>query len=138
MWQGKILRFLTGGRGSVDITDKIAAQVGASGLRTGLCHLFVRHTSCALMICENASPEVRADIEDWLARHVPDGDPRYRHDLEGPDDMAAHLRTMLTEVSLTVPIVEGRLGLGTWQGIYLYEHRAEPHTREIVVTLHGE
>jgi secondary thiamine-phosphate synthase enzyme len=136
--QQEIIRIATRGRGTQDITSHVQRIVRASGLSTGLCHLFVRHTSCALMICENASPEVRADIEDWFGRMVPDGDPRYRHDLEGPDDMAAHLRTMLTEVSLTVPIVAGALGLGTWQGLYLYEHRAEPHTREIVVTLHGE
>lgn len=133
-----IMRLATRGRGTQDITSLVERIVQESGLRTGLCHLFVRHTSCALMICENASPEVRADIEGWFGRTVPDGDPRYRHDLEGPDDMAAHLRTMLTEVSLTVPIVDGALGLGTWQGLYLYEHRTGPHSREIVVTLHGE
>lgn len=135
--QQHLLRLTTRGRGTQDITPTLERIVQESGLGTGLCHLFVHHTSCALMICENASPEVRADIEDWLARSVPDGDPRYRHDLEGPDDMAAHLRTLLTEVSLTIPIVSGRLGLGTWQGVYLYEHRTASHSREIVVTLHG-
>lgn len=135
--QQHLLRLATRGRGTQDITPTLERIAQESGLGTGLCHLFVRHTSCALMICESASPEVRADIEDWLARNVPDGDPRYRHDLEGPDDMAAHLRTLLTGVSLTIPIMSGRLGLGTWQGVYLYEHRTAPHTREIVVTLYG-
>lgn len=138
MFHQETLAVQSPGRGTRNLTSALQKIAGASGIRTGLCNLFVRHTSCSLMICENASPEVRLDIEDWFARSTPDADPRYRHDDEGPDDMAAHLRTMLTEVSLTVPVVNGRLGLGTWQGIYLYEHRTEPHQRQIVVTLHGE
>lgn len=138
MFHQRILSIRTRGRGLFDISENISDCLSATGLQIGLCHLFVRHTSCALIICENASPEVRLDIEDWFQRNVPDADPRYRHHDEGPDDMAAHLRTMLTEVSLTLPIMEGRLGLGTWQGIFLYEHRTEPHQREIVVTLYGE
>lgn len=138
MFQQTILSVLTAGRGTQNITASVEKSLTASDVGTGLCHLFVRHTSCALMICENASPEVRMDIEDWFARTTPDADPRYRHDDEGPDDMAAHLRTMLTEVSLTIPIVAGRLGLGVWQGIYLYEHRTGSHRRDIVVTVHGE
>ncbi len=127
----------TRGRGSQDITAEIAACVRDSALPCGVAHVFVRHTSCGLTITENADPTVRRDLETLLARWAPDGDPAYRHDLEGDDDMAAHARSLLTGISLTIPFADGRLLLGTWQGIYLFEHRTQSHRREIVVTLTG-
>jgi secondary thiamine-phosphate synthase enzyme len=111
--------------------------VAASGLRCGLAHVFVQHTSCSLTITENADPDVRRDLETVMARLAPDGDPAYRHDAEGADDMAAHVRSMLTASGLSVPVGDGRLLLGTWQGIYLWEHRTAPHRRRIVITLLG-
>jgi secondary thiamine-phosphate synthase enzyme len=120
-----------------DITAAVADAVKASGLRTGLAHLFVQHTSCSLTITENADPDVRRDLETVMARLAPDGDPAYRHDAEGPDDMAAHARSMFSSTDLTVPVGEGRLLLGTWQGIYLWEHRTAPHRRRVVVTMLG-
>jgi secondary thiamine-phosphate synthase enzyme len=131
------LTITTSGRGSTEITDEIAAVVGAAPVDSGIAHIFVRHTSCGLAITENADPTVRRDLETLLARWAPDGDPAYRHDLEGDDDMAAHARSLLTGVALTVPFAGRRLLLGTWQGIYLFEHRAQAHRREIVVTLLG-
>ena len=132
-----ILEFPTPGRGTRDITDDVARAVRQSGVQTGLAHVFVQHTSCSLTITENADPDVRRDLETIIGRLAPDGDRAYRHDAEGPDDMAAHARTMLTETSLTVPIGGGRLLLGTWQGIYLWEHRTAPHRRKVVVTIIG-
>lgn len=131
----KLLSFATGGRGTMDITGDVAAVVADAGVATGLCHVFCRHTSASLMICENADPDVRADLERWLADAVPDGDPRYVHQSEGPDDMPAHIRSILTGMSLMLPVTDGRLSLGTWQGVYLYEHRAGRHDRQIVVTV---
>ncbi|MDQ9171825.1 secondary thiamine-phosphate synthase enzyme YjbQ [Oxalobacteraceae bacterium R-40] len=124
-------------RGTYNITDKVSHAVTASGVQTGVAHIFVQHTSCSLTITENADPDVRRDLETVLSRVAPDGDPAYRHDTEGPDDMAAHARTMLTDVALTVPVGNGRLLLGTWQGIYLFEHRTSPQQRRIVVTVLG-
>ena len=124
-------------RGLHDITPQVAAAVAAADVNTGLCHLFLQHTSASLVIQENADPDVLADMEDWFARTVQDGDPRYRHDDEGPDDMSAHIRTALTHTSLTVPVSAGRMALGTWQGLYLYEHRTHPHHRRVVVTVQG-
>jgi secondary thiamine-phosphate synthase enzyme len=135
--QQSILEFATAGRGTRDITDAVADAVKASGLRTGLAHIFVQHTSCSLTITENADPDVRRDLETVMARLAPDGDPAYRHDAEGPDDMAAHVRSMISSTDLTVPVGEGRLLLGTWQGIYLWEHRTAPHRRRVVVTVLG-
>jgi secondary thiamine-phosphate synthase enzyme len=135
--QQSILEFATAGRGTRDITAAVADAVKASGLRTGLAHLFVQHTSCSLTITENADPDVRRDLETVMARLAPDGDPAYRHDAEGPDDMAAHARSMISSTDLTVPVGEGRLLLGTWQGIYLWEHRTAPHRRRVVVTVLG-
>ena len=131
------LAFATTGRGTRDITDDVARAVRQSGVQTGLAHVFVQHTSCSLTITENADPDVRRDLETIIGRLAPYGDRAYRHDAEGPDDMAAHARTMLTETSLTVPIGGGRLLLGTWQGIYLWEHRTAPHRRKVVVTIIG-
>ena len=130
-----ILELSTPGRGTRDITDAVAQVVQQSGIACGLVHVFVQHTSCSLTITENASPDVRRDLETVVARLAPDGDPAYRHDEEGPDDMSAHARSVLTDTGLTVPVGGGRLLLGTWQGIYLWEHRTAPHRRKVVVTV---
>ena len=132
------LEFNTFGRGSRDITAAVADVVAHSGIRCGLAHVFVQHTSCSLLITENADPDVRHDLETLIRRLVPDGDPAYRHDTEGPDDMAAHGRAMLTSTFVTVPVGDGRLLLGTWQGIYLWEHRVAEHRRKVVVTVMGD
>jgi secondary thiamine-phosphate synthase enzyme len=132
-----ILEFQTTGRGTRDIGAEVARVVAASGVQTGLVHVFVQHTSCSLTITENADADVRRDLETVMARLAPDGDPAYRHDLEGPDDMSAHVRSVLTDTGLTVPVGAGRLLLGTWQGIFLWEHRAEPQRRRVVVTVMG-
>lgn len=131
----KILQFSTAGRGTRDITPELEDAVAASGAHTGLCHVFIQHTSASLMICEDADPVVREDLERWLAQQAPDGDALFQHNAEGPDDMPAHVRSILTGMDLTLPIVDGRLGLGTWQGIYLYEHRSGAHERKVVVTI---
>ena len=128
----------TRGRGSYEITREVQQRAAESGLRDGLCHVFVHHTSASLMLCENADPSVRTDLETFFAHLVPDGDPMFRHDVEGPDDMPAHIRSILTKMDLTLPLVNGRADLGTWQGIYLWEHRTHPHRRRITVTLYGE
>jgi secondary thiamine-phosphate synthase enzyme len=138
MIEQKTLSFNTKGRGTTEVTSEIAKTVASSGIRTGLCTLFLQHTSASLMLCENADPDVRRDLETILSRIAPDGDDEYVHDTEGPDDMAAHARTVLTSSSLTIPVGEGRLMLGTWQGIYLWEHRYEAHARSIVMTVQGE
>ncbi|WP_323002137.1 secondary thiamine-phosphate synthase enzyme YjbQ [Denitromonas sp.] len=131
------LRVRTEGRGSQEITGAVNAAVRDSGVHTGLCHVFVQHTSCSLTITENADPDVRRDLETVMARLAPDGDPAWRHDLEGPDDMAAHVRSVLTDTGLSVPVGEGRLLLGTWQGIFLWEHRHHGATRSVVITVLG-
>lgn len=128
----------TRGRGSIEITGLIDAAVHDTGIRTGLCHLFLQHTSASLVIAENADPTVREDLERFMARLAPDGDPLFRHADEGPDDMPAHIRSVLTNVSLTLPIRAGRCALGTWQGIYLWEHRHAAHRRTLVVTVQGD
>ena len=136
----------TRGRGSVEISDRISSIVKNAATRettagprvnAGIAHIFIRHTSCGLAITENADPSVRRDLETLLQRWAPDADAAYQHDQEGDDDMAAHARSLLTGTSVTVPFADGRLLLGTWQGIYLFEHRAHGHQREIVVTLLG-
>ena len=132
------LAFDTFGRGSRDITAAVADAVTRSGIRCGLAHVFVQHTSCSLLITENADPDVRHDLETILRRLAPDDDPAYRHVTEGPDDMAAHARTMLTSTSVTVPVGDGRLLLGTWQGLYLWEHRVAKYRRNVVVTVLGD
>ncbi len=124
-------------QGLQEITREVAGWVVCQGLTTGLLTLFCRHTSASLLIQENADPDVARDLEDWAAQIAP-ASADYRHQDEGPDDMPAHLRTALTGVSLSVPLTGGRLALGTWQGIYLFEHRARPHRREIVLHLIGE
>lgn len=132
------LTFETSGRGSREITHEVAAQVVGSGVACGIVQLFVQHTSCSLLLTENADPDVRRDLELLFRRLAPDGDPAYRHDAEGQDDMAAHARTLLAGCSLTVPVGNGRLLLGTWQGIYLWEHRTEGHRRNVVLTVIGD
>jgi secondary thiamine-phosphate synthase enzyme len=128
----------TRGRGLHEITGRIADWAGGSGLRNGLLTVFVRHTSASLLIQENADPAVQRDLERFFARLAPDGDRLFEHDTEGPDDMPAHVRSALTQTQLSIPLVEGRLALGTWQGIYLYEHRLRGHRREVVLHLIGE
>jgi secondary thiamine-phosphate synthase enzyme len=127
----------TRGRGSYEITDRVAAAVAAAKVQVGLCHVFTTHTSASLMICENADPDVRRDLDTFMRDLVPDGDPRFVHTAEGPDDMPAHVRSVLTQAGLTIPIRNGRLALGTWQGVYLWEHRLDGHRRRVLVTIQG-
>jgi secondary thiamine-phosphate synthase enzyme len=131
------IRVRTPGRALVDVTREVEAVVAASGLRTGLCVVFCRHTSASLLIQENADPSARRDLLAWLERLAPDGDPRYEHDAEGPDDMPSHLRSAVTRTSETIPVTDGRLALGRWQGIFLVEHRREGHERRLVVHVTG-
>lgn len=132
----QVLRLKTTGKSLGRFTRKVQEAVAASGVQTGLCSIFVRHTSASLVIQENADPDVLADMETFLAKLVPEG-PYYRHSDEGPDDMPAHIRTALTHTSEQIPVIDGRLALGTWQGIYLWEHRDRPHAREVVVHISG-
>lgn len=128
----------TRGRGFYEITSVVNAWVSRSGIRNGLLTLHLRHTSASLLIQENADPEVRRDLERFFSRLVPDGDSIFQHTAEGEDDMPAHVRTALTAVNLSIPIAAGHLMLGTWQGIYIWEHRSEPHTRHIAAHFIGE
>ncbi len=123
------------GRGTYNLTQEVCEVVRRAGIQTGLCHLFLQHTSASLILCENADPTVRSDLERFMARLAPDGDPIYEHTLEGPDDMPAHVRAILTQVDMTLPVSRGECALGTWQGIYLYEHRRQSQRRRIVVTV---
>ena len=123
----------TSGQGLQEITEKVSAAVRSAGIEEGLCTLFVRHTSASLVIQENADPSAKRDLERWLNRLVPDGDPFYSHDAEGPDDMPAHIKAALTATSISIPIQQKKLALGTWQGIYLWEHRRRGARREIVL-----
>lgn len=125
-------------RGLNEITGDVARVVQAAGVREGLCTVFVRHTSASLVIQENADPAVRQDLETFFSRLVADGDPRFTHVAEGPDDMPSHVKAALTRTSEQIPIVDGRLGLGTWQGIYVWEHRSAPHRRTVLVHVAGE
>ena len=128
----------THGRGPVELTARVQAIVGESGVACGLCHVFVHHTSASLMLCENADPDVLRDLETFMRDLAPDGDPRFRHTAEGPDDMPAHVRSVLTQAGLAIPVHGGRCDLGTWQGVYLWEHRTAPHRRRITVTVQGQ
>ncbi len=125
----------TRGRGTYDVTDAVRCIVEDNGVAIGLCHLFVQHTSASIILCENADPDVRRDLETFMADLAPDGDSRFVHTMEGPDDMPAHVRTVLTQSQLSIPIRDHHLALGTWQGIYLWEHRAAAHKRNIIVTV---
>ncbi|MCU7813953.1 MAG: secondary thiamine-phosphate synthase enzyme YjbQ [Candidatus Thiodiazotropha sp. (ex Lucinoma kastoroae)] len=128
----------TQGRNTYDITNRVVEVISQAGFTTGICQLFIQHTSASLILCENADPTVRSDLERIMARLVPDGDPLFDHTMEGPDDMPAHIRSILTKMDLSIPIRQGRPALGTWQGIYLWEHRTHPHQRQVMITLYGE
>ncbi|NIR28270.1 MAG: YjbQ family protein [Gammaproteobacteria bacterium] len=128
----------TEGRGTYEVTGEVQRIVARSGVRTGLCHVFIHHTSASLMLCENADPAVRGDLETFMSRLVPDGDPVFRHIAEGPDDMPSHVRAVLTQTGLDIPVSDGACGLGTWQGVYVWEHRRSSHRRRVTVTVHGE
>lgn len=134
----KHIEIATRGRGFYDLTDQIASALSGSGLKTGIATMHLQHTSASLLIQENADPEVRRDLERFFSRVCPDGDPIFRHTAEGEDDMPAHVRTALTAVNLSIPFEHGELALGTWQGIYLWEHRHHPHRRRVTVHLLGE
>lgn len=132
------LRVSTSGRGTHDITADVQRAVRDSGVAAGLCHVFICHTSASLMLCENADPSVMSDLETFMSRQVPDGDPMFTHTAEGPDDMPAHVRSILTQSDLNLPVRQGICALGTWQGIYLWEHRLSPHSRRVILTVQGE
>jgi secondary thiamine-phosphate synthase enzyme len=132
------LQVPTDGRGTYDLSNQIQEFVASSGVHTGICHVFVRHTSASLMLCENADPAVRLDLETFMQRQAPDGDPMFTHTAEGPDDMPAHVRSILTQSDLNLPVSKGRCALGTWQGVYLWEHRFAPHQRKVMLTVTGE
>lgn len=125
----------TRGRGTHEITKEVQDAVEASGIAEGLCTVFIHHTSASLIISENADPDVRRDLDAFLCRLVPDGDRLYTHTAEGPDDMPAHVRSCLTQVSMSIPVIDGRCALGTWQGVYLWEHRTRGHRRKVTVTV---
>jgi len=133
-----VLDVATPGRGLVEITREVTQWVGGTGIADGLLTLFIRHTSASLLVQENADPQVRRDLERFFARLVPDGDPLFEHQSEGPDDMPAHVRSALTQTQLALPLIDGRLALGNWQGIYVYEHRRRAHTRQVALHLIGE
>jgi secondary thiamine-phosphate synthase enzyme len=126
------------GKGTYEITDKIESSVGESRIQNGTVTIFVQHTSCSLIVMENADPTARRDLEEFFDRLVPENADYFEHDSEGADDMPSHIRTVLTRSSETIPIVNGRMQLGTWQGIFLFEHRQAPHRRKIAVTIVGE
>ncbi len=133
-----VISVATKGRGLVEITDHVVGWTARQALATGLLTMFCRHTSASLLIQENAAPAVRADLEAFFAHLAPEAPRRYRHDDEGPDDMPAHLRTALTDVHLSIPVIDGRPALGSWQGVFLFEHRRRPHRREIALHLIGD
>lgn len=132
------IKVRTSGRGTYEVTGEVQQAVKESGIETGLCHVFIHHTSASLMLCENADPTVLSDLESFMSRLVPDGDGLFRHTAEGPDDMPAHVRSVLTQTGLNLPVDRGRLDLGTWQGVFVWEHRHAPHTRRLTLTVHGE
>lgn len=138
MLDQQTLQFSTRGRGTTSITGEVMDAVRNSGIQSGICHLFIQHTSASLILCENADRTVREDLDAWMARLVKDGDSLFKHNDEGPDDMAAHIRTILTQSALSIPVRNGRCDLGTWQGIYLWEHRTHAHRRNISITIMGE
>ena len=137
MFHTRSFIFATRGRGTYEITEQVEQIVRESTLSQGLCTIFLHHTSASLILCENADPSVRHDLERYFARLVPDGSPEFHHTAEGPDDMPAHVRAILTQNSLTIPVAGGACDLGTWQGIYVWEHRTAPHRRRITVSLVG-
>ena len=137
MFHAESLIVATKGRGTYEITRQIHQVVGNAAIERGLCTVFVHHTSASLIVCENADPGVRHDLERYFARLVPDGDPIFDHVDEGTDDMPAHIRSILTQTSITIPVARSRCDLGTWQGLYLWEHRTAPHQRRITVSVVG-
>jgi len=132
------LRFSTTGRGTYNITTQISEAIEKSGIKSGICHIFIQHTSASLILCENADRTVREDLDSFMAKLVKDGDSMYKHKDEGPDDMPAHIRTVLTQSSFSSPIHKGRCDLGIWQGIFLWEHRTSSHKRNLALTIMGE
>ncbi len=138
MWHQRELSLAPGGAGLHEFTADVEAVVRESGVATGLCHVFMRHTSASLVIQENADPSARRDLEASFRLLAPENAPHYTHTAEGPDDMPSHVRSALTSTSETIPIAQGHLGLGTWQGLYLFEHRTQPGPRRVVVTVTGE
>ena len=138
MHYSKSITVRTQGRGTSEITDRVQAIVAQSGIRSGLCTVFIHHTSASLIICENADPAVRRDLESYINRLVADGDRAYTHASEGADDMAAHIRSVLTQTSIGIPVEQGRCALGTWQGVYLWEHRYQAHGRRVSITVIGD
>ena len=134
----QLIKVSTRGQGLVEITSEVADFVAREAMRTALLTIFCRHTSASLLIQENADPSVQADLQRFFARLVPEGDPLYTHTTEGPDDMPAHVKSALTQAQLSIPVASGRMMLGTWQGIYLFEHRCAPHRRELVLHLLGD
>jgi len=129
--------FKTPGRKIIDITEQVAKFASESGVKTGLCHVFLHHTSASLILCENFDPLVQDDLETFMQKLVPDGDPMFTHTAEGPDDMPSHVRSVLTQNFLVVPVTDSKLDLGRWQGIYLWEHRVNSHHRKLTVTVQG-
>ncbi len=134
----EVVSLSTRGAGTHEITREVGRMVAESGVQAGTVTVFCQHTSCSLVIMENADPTARRDLERWMDRLVPENDPDFHHTLEGPDDMPSHIKMALTRTSEVVPITAGRMALGTWQGLFLWEHRAAPHTRRLIVTVQGE
>jgi len=132
-WHKTTLEIPTRGKGLHDFTEKVRTQLSDWGVQEGMCFLFLPHTSASLVVSENWDPTARADLEKFMERLVPEQDSWYTHDLEGPDDATSHIRSMLTDTSLTIPVDDGDLSLGTWQGIYIFEHRSRPHRRKVLV-----
>jgi len=138
MLHQKKLRFSTTGRGTYNISKQISEVIENSGIKFGICHIFIKHTSASLILCENADKTVREDLNVYMAKLVKDGDNMYKHKDEGPDDMAAHIRTILTQSTLSIPVHKGKCDLGLWQGIFLWEHRLNAHKRNLSITIMGE
>jgi secondary thiamine-phosphate synthase enzyme len=138
MYHQESIVIQTRGRGTYDVRGQVDDIVSSAGISTGLCHIFIHHTSASLILCENADPTVRQDLERFMAAVVPDGAAMFKHVSEGPDDMPAHVRSVLTQTDLTLPVSNRRCGLGIWQGIYVWEHRTAPHRRKLTVTVNGE
>jgi secondary thiamine-phosphate synthase enzyme len=137
MFHSESFVLATKGRGTYDISRQVQQAVGGSGVDRGLCTVFIHHTSASVILCENADPGVRHDLERYFGRLVPDGDRVFQHVDEGPDDMPAHVRSILTASSISIPVARGRCDLGTWQGVYLWEHRTSPHQRRVTVSIVG-
>jgi secondary thiamine-phosphate synthase enzyme len=136
-YHARTLTIASAGRGTTEITAEVQRVVAEAGVQGGLCNVFIHHTSASLIVCENADPTVRSDLEAFAARLAPDGDPLFEHTAEGPDDMSAHVRSILTQTSLSLPISGGRCDLGTWQGVYLWEHRRRGHRRKVTISVIG-